>query len=90
MRCSHLYHGGTSEELCITQIIIVQGPVLSGAKDCLWCRHLKETGTNEIYLTKWLSVRNGIFKGGKNGQEPPCCHLAVICGIDLAFGWILN
>lgn len=31
---------------------------------------------------KLLSVRNDIFKRGENGQEPPCCHLAVICGID--------
>lgn len=45
-------------------------------------RPLKETRTNETDLMKLLSVRNGIFKKGENGQEPPCCHLIVICGID--------
>lgn len=46
------------------------------------CSPLKEMWVNETDLMKLPSIRNSIFKMGKNGQESPCCHLAVTCGAD--------
>ena len=73
-------HGGIPGELCIAQVM-GKWPALSSVQESLQCSPLKETRTNEMDLVKLLSVRNGVFKRGETGQEPPC-HLAVICGID--------